>query len=104
MSVYSVTPSNAAINFAPETEAAEILQNVATILATVRYTVPYDRAIGINPEYLDGPMQLAQAKATADIISSIRTQEPRAQVVDISFTGDGAEGILKPTVRVNINE
>lgn len=101
MTIASVTGLTS-INFAPSNETDEILQNVATILSTVRYSVPYDRALGINPDYLDGPIQLAQAKATADIIASIRTQEPRATVVDIAFNGDGAEGILKPTVRVKV--
>lgn len=102
MTTATVSPLAAPINFAPTTETEEILQNVATILATVRYTVPYDRALGINPDYLDGPIQLAQAKATADIISSIRAQEPRATIIDISFGGDAADGILKPIVRVKV--
>lgn len=102
--MYSVEPLGKPVDFAPATVTEEILQNVATILATVRYSVPYDRELGINPEYLDDPMPVTQARATADIIDAIRRYEPRCGVESVTFTGDGIEGIMRPLVRVYIHE
>lgn len=103
MAVHEVEPLGAPINFQPATEAEEILQNVATILATMRYSVPYDRQLGINPEYLDSPIPVARARATADIIETLHRFEPRCRVESVTFSGDGMEGIMRPRVRVYIN-
>lgn len=100
--IYTVTPLGKPIDFAPPTVADEVLQNVATILATMRYTVPFDRELGLNPDYLDDPMPVSQARATADIIDAIHRFEPRCRVDSVTFTGDGMEGTLRPTVRVYI--
>lgn len=102
MSFYDVAPLAKPVDFMPANEVAEILQNVATILATVIYTVPYDRGFGINPEYLDDPMPVAQARATADIINAIKRNEPRCKIQSVRFTGDAADGIMQPIVRVFI--
>lgn len=100
--LHTVAPLGKPVDFAPASVTEEILQNVATILATVRYTVPYDRQFGINPEYLDDPMPVAQARATADIIDAIRRFEPRCMVESVTFERDGMEGTMRPIVRVYI--
>lgn len=43
------------ISFAPGTVAAEVLQNVRTILATRKGTVPLDRDFGLEWEHVDKP-------------------------------------------------
>lgn len=101
---YEVLPLGKPIDFAPATVTEEVLQNVATILATMRYSVPYDRMFGVNPEYLDDPTPVAQARATADIIEAIQRHEPRCGVESVRFTGNAMEGTLRPIVRVYINE
>lgn len=104
MALYTVLPLGKPIDFAPPGVVAEVLQNVATILATVRYSVPYDRRFGINPEYLDDPMPISQARATADIIEAINRYEPRCRVESVSFDGNAMEGTLRPRVRVYVDE
>lgn len=101
--IYDVRPLAAAINVSPATVVDEILQNVAVILASVRYTVPYDRRFGLNPEYLDDPLPLTQARATADIIEAVRYGEPRAKIAEVTFEGDAASGVMRPVVKVSIN-
>ena len=100
---YEVFPRAAPVNFAPATVVEEVLQNVGTLLATMRYSVPYDRALGLNPEYLDDPIPLTQARATADIVATIQRYEPRCIIDSVTFRGDAARGIMQPTVRVKIN-
>lgn len=91
------------IDFAPSTVEAEVLQNIATLLGTIRYTVPYDRTIGMNPTYLDDPTPATRARVTADIIDVLRTHEPRAKVIEVLFNEDQATGNLIPTARVTVN-
>lgn len=90
------------VDFAPASEAAEILQNLRTIITTTKYSVPLDRDFGVNAEMLDKPMAVAQAQLQSEIIMAIKTYEPRVTVTGISFTGTD-EGILIPKVQVMIN-
>ena len=100
--IVDISPLNK-ISFSPATERDEIVQNVATIISTVRYSVPYDREFGINPEYLDDPSLISRSRLIADIVAKIKKYEPRAKVVSVDFKEDGAEGILKPIVRIDLN-
>lgn len=90
------------IDFAPQTELKEIIQNVKTILTTMKYSVPLDRNFGIIAASIDEPIPLAKAKCSAEIVEAIQRYEPRAEIVRITFNGDGMDGILKPNVQIRI--
>lgn len=98
-----VRPTLSNVNLMPSTELEEIVQNVQTILATFKGTVPLDRAFGIDGRYLDEPVNAVQARATAEITAAVNSQEPRARVKKILFTG-GLDGRLDITVRIEIIE
>lgn len=91
------------IDFAPASEAAEILQNLRTIITTTKYSVPLDRDFGFDAEMLDKPMNAAQAQLQSEIIMVIKLYEPRVTVTGISFTGTD-NGQLIPKVQVMIND
>jgi phage baseplate assembly protein W len=92
-----------AIDFAPASPAAEIMQNVRTILATPKHSVPLDRLFGIDAVMLDRPMPKAKAATRAEIIAAIRRYEPRCKVTRVTFEGD-MDGKLIPRVRIKIDE
>lgn len=91
------------IDFAPENELLEILQNVRTILSTVKFSVPLDRDLGIDASLLDKPILEAKAKISSEIILAIKKYEPRVKVEEITFSGD-MDGKLQPKVQVSIIE
>lgn len=99
-----IRPGKVSIDFAPASVREEVIQNVSVLLSTMRYTVPYARGLGVNPEYLDDPMPAARARAVADITSTIHRYEPRCRVESVAFDVDPKEGVLIPRVRVSINE
>lgn len=82
----------------------EIMQNIKTIVSTLKGTVPLDRSFGVNSDLIDMPMPKAQSRLTAEIVAAIEKYEPRCKVVKVTFTGDGIDGILIPKVRVKIDE
>lgn len=86
------------------TGIAEILQNIRTILTTSTFSVPLHREFGVNATMLDAPLPVARARLTVEIISAIQRWEPRAKVIKVIYEGDGLEGIIKPKVRVRIDE
>lgn len=78
-----VTADMDTINLAPATELEEIIQNVRTVLTTLKKSVPMDREFGINGEVVDSPIAVAQAKLTAEIVTAVNKYEPRASVVAV---------------------
>lgn len=91
------------IDLAPKTTVEEVLQNVRTIISTIKYEIPLDRGFGIDGDVVDMPMQQAQAKLTQEIFRAVRQYEPRAIIESISFSGDES-GRLTPTLEVSIRE
>jgi phage baseplate assembly protein W len=100
---YNVT-LNSAIDFAPESRTAEILQHVRTILNTRLGSAPLARDLGITWEHLDKPLPVAQSIMQGVVIDAIEEFEPCAKVERVAFDGDGAEGILRPSVIISITE
>lgn len=89
------------IEWDPASEIAEIVQNVRTILGTVKGSVPLDREFGVDGTMLDMPMPRAQALYQQAVLSAIERYEPRARVVSVSFdTSDGMAGRLAPAVTI----
>lgn len=85
----------------------EILQNVRTILGTIRGTVPLDRTFGLPGTFLDSPTPEAMATYTGEVVDEVERQEPRCIVVRIVFqplTADAMDGRLYPVVTVDIEE
>ncbi|HOV79356.1 MAG TPA: GPW/gp25 family protein [Bacillota bacterium] len=92
------------IDFAPKTEVSEILQNIRTILSTPKFSVPLAREFGVSATMGDDPMPAAMARLTAEIVAAVQKWEPRARVTQVTYEGDGREGVLRPKVRVRIND
>ena len=91
------------INFAPSNLVEEVAQNVRTICATSKYSVPLDRLFGVNAVIVDRPTPRAIAEMQAELIQAIRKFEPRCRVKKVSFDGD-VDGKLTAKVRIEIRE
>lgn len=91
------------VNFSPQDEATEVIQNVKTILSTLKGTVPMDREFGISGEIIDLPVPAAQAQMTAEIVDAVNKYEPRAQVVSVNYEGTETDGNVVAKVRLKIN-
>ncbi|WP_020621175.1 GPW/gp25 family protein [Paenibacillus daejeonensis] len=98
-----VTGAPAAVNFGAAGLEA-VLQNVRTIISTVQGTVPLDRGFGLSQTGLDAPMEIAQARMTAEVVDALQLLEPRVEVLEITYTHIGLEGRLIPQVRIRLGE
>jgi Phage baseplate assembly protein W len=98
---YDVRVAPTEVDFAPADLLTEIYQNVRTIVSTMKYTVPLDRAFGLDPKLIDLPMPFAQAKLTAEIIRTVHKYEQRCRVTRVFYDGD-IDGRLAPTIRIRI--
>ena len=91
------------IDFAPATVADEVMQNVRTIITTIKYSIPLDREFGIDGAVVDLPIQQTMAKMSSEIFRAIKQYEPRAEIESITFEGEET-GRLIPKVEVKISE
>ena len=104
MAKYRVGQQSIDVDFAPE-GVMEILQNVRTILATRKGSVPLDRDFGISWDNVDQSLPAAKMLMRSEVIDAIERCEPRATVTSVDFAADveGAmDGVLKPIVTVQI--
>lgn len=93
------------IDFAPATVLEEIMQNVRTILTTVKFSVPLDRDFGIAGDVIDTQIdESTQAHLQAEIFDALRRYEPRVEVVQIQFKAEEKEGVIIPVVCIKIKE
>lgn len=94
-----------AVNFAPSGVVEEVLQNVRTLLRTIKYSVPLDRDLGIDASFLDRPAPEAMAKLRVQIAEGIQRFEPRARVKVIEFKqyeDDAYAGIFYPVTLIEV--
>lgn len=86
----------------PENELEEIAQNVRMIITTLKKQVPFDRDFGLDSALVDMPVNVAQARATANIVTEVNKYEPRVKVKKVNFSGDGIEGLVVASVIVEV--
>lgn len=83
-------------------ERAQIIQNIADILATPQGSVPMYRDFGIPAEALDLPLPAAEARLRAAVKEAVERWEPRAEIRSVQFEHLD-RGQLRPVVEVEIH-
>lgn len=106
MNVSTIAVStNEPVSLAPSNELLEIRQNVATILKTIKGSVPLDRDLGVDFSPLDSPENQSLALWRLAVIEAIERDEPRVKVKSVTLDqdkSDVAEGKLTPIVTLEV--
>lgn len=79
-----------------------IADNIACLLKTRKYEVPFMRDMGISPEYIDSPTDEIKGALMSDIIEQINTYEPRANVLSVDIADIDSSGDLAIEVVIEI--
>lgn len=90
------------LNLAPETLEEEVLQNVAIIVSTPKFSVPLDRGLGLAQRFIDKPIQVAQSILISEVLDAVEEYEPRAEVTNVTFEAGETPGLLVPVLEMNI--
>ncbi|MBR4904141.1 MAG: GPW/gp25 family protein [Selenomonadaceae bacterium] len=86
----------------PSSTAAEILQNVRFLLATIKGTCPLDRAFGVPAEIIDMPINKSAVMA-GEVAKAIAKYEPRAALKKFQLKPSAVEsGKLIPHITLEI--
>lgn len=99
--LYTLTVNPAEINFRPSSVIEEIFQNVTTIVATAKFSVPLFRSFGIDAIFLDEPTPLIKSKLVAEVIEKVEYFEPRVIVEEI-IINTNEDGRMIPTLKISI--
>ena len=87
------------------TGIVQLEQEIRTVLATRKGSVPLDRDFGITWDYVDLPLSEAMQYMVAEIGQQLERYVPRIKVRDISFASDNpVDGKLQPVVTVEIRQ
>lgn len=86
----------------PSSGFEEIIQNVRCILLTAKGSCFMYRDFGTDTELIDKPLNVAKNRFLAEVVKQVAKYESRARVKSIRWTGDGPDGILKPTVILEV--
>lgn len=93
----------AAIDWEPDSQMAEIAQNIRTLLSTHVFSVPLDRKFGISWGAVDEPLDGSiESVLREELFNAIQNYEPRVIIRSIDFEYDTDEQRLTPIVDVSI--
>ena len=93
------------IDLMPSSEAAEIAQNIRTILLTAKGSVPLDREFGMDMSIIDKPLNVVQSRYVAAAAEAISRYEPRVRLKEIIWSeSEKLYGELRPIVRVVLRQ
>ena len=63
-----------------EKEAERIQKNVSNLLSIYENEVPFDRSIGLNPDWIDQPITEITSDLLTEMEDLIEEKEPRTQI------------------------
>lgn len=89
------------INFMAQGDQ-EVYENLKILYTTPERTVPFARGFGINTDFLDQPIPIAQSRLIVEYTEKTRRFEPRANVQEVLFNTDVETGRIIPKVVINI--
>lgn len=104
MNIYTVDIHLQDINLHPTSKLEEVFQNVNTIVGTIAGTVPLAREFGIDDKYIDSPTLAMKTKLIAEIKEKVEAYEPRAQVLEVNYGSELMDGIVRPVIKIRVNE
>jgi phage baseplate assembly protein W len=84
-----------------------LAQEIRTVLATRKGSVPLDRDFGLSWDVVDMPMPKALPYLVSEVGQALERHVPRIRVRDVSFANspaDTGDGVLRPIVTVEIRE
>lgn len=79
-----------------------IVQNVLNILRTKHYEIPFNRDMGINPDYIDSSLYNNKVEIIEDVKRNISIYESRANILSINVESCDSEGNLLITVEIEV--
>jgi hypothetical protein len=90
------------------TGVRQLAQEIRTVLATRKGSVPLDRDFGVSWELIDRPLPAAKQLIIAEVARQLEKYVPRIRFKSIAFpeptATETADGVLRCVVTVSVRE
>ncbi len=86
-----------------KTKLEEMRRNLSLLYETVEGSCPGDRHFGLNPSFLDAPMNVAINLFALEVIEKTEIYEEKAEIVNIEYE-HSADGNLTPKLVIGQKE
>lgn len=84
---------------------AALYQEIHTLLATRKGSVPFDRDFGISWDFIDSPINFAKSAMVSELVTQLEKYVPRIKVMGIEFeTNMNLDGRLYPKILFAVRE
>lgn len=85
------------------TKLEEMRRNLSLLYETLEGSCPGDRLFGLNPSFLDAPMNVAINLFALEVIEKTEIYEEKAEIVSIEYE-HSADGKLTPKIVIGKKE
>lgn len=79
------------------TKLDELKRNLRLLYTTAEGTCPGDRAFGLNPTFLDFPLNIAKNLFALEVIEKTEIYEDKAEIISIEYS-QSEDGNLTPKI------
>lgn len=98
-----ISPHTVEIECAHKTNKwQDVLRCLQVLYGSEVGSLALDRDFGIDWSFLDMPLLTARAMLESELIQKTRRYEPRANITEIKWSGDGLSGQMIPKVVVEL--
>ena len=80
-------------------ESERAAKNVANLINLKQGELPFDRGLGVNPDYIDKPISELSSEIITELEDMISEREPRVQISIELAEQLNAESILEVMIR-----
>lgn len=81
----------------------EVRRNLLLLYETPEGTCPGDRSFGLDQEFVDCPVNVAENLFALEVIEKTGVYEKRAEIVDISYR-QAENGNLTPRINIQLKD
>ena len=90
-------------NYLKATVLEEVQRNLLLLYETAEGTCPGDRRFGLNQEFVDCPINVAENLFALELIEKTGIYEERAEIIDISYE-HAKNGNLTPRINICLKD
>ncbi len=100
--IVNVNGITGSINRYPGTIEEEVYQNVRILAATERLSVPLDRGLGIDADFIDAPVDRAMQMISQQIMEAVARSEPRAEIRGVDLNAGNIQQLIDGNYTVSL--
>ena len=100
--IYKIKSNDERIMNWNATGEERIVQNVLNIIRTRKYEIPFNRQMGINPDYIDDSIENNRADIINDVYNNIEKYESNVEILKVEIESSDTNGDIIIAVEIEV--